>query len=216
MKQRIITLFILLLVGNLLYSEILLTDKKSKKEKKQKLQTSNNSIGSAIAKNNVVIQPGINLGYHSGFKKLNSSYGYAYAYTGLIPGISLNIDYAVHKYASVGVFYGIAFQKYTVSNVVFLGHAFGARTIFHWWQLMADKTGKNLFADKIDFDIHAHIGGFLVQEKNLNTNVKAKHIGVNAGGGIGFKYYFVKQFGVSIDAGYEELSWFKFGLAIKI
>ena len=145
-----------------------------------------------------------------------SGFGYDYAYTGLIPGVTVNLDYNVHKYVSVGVAYSVAFQKFTKSNVFYLEHAFGARSSFHWWQMLADKSDGRLLADKIDFDIHVHVGGFLLTEKNINTGKKLKQLGVNAGGGIGFKYYFVRNFGVAIDAGYEEASWLKIGLAFKI
>ena len=185
---------------------------KKKKEKRTKITE---DLEGASAKRNIVLQPAINFGHHSGFTKRSSGFGYGYTYSGLIPGITLNIDGNVHKYVSVGVYYGIAFQKYTVSNVLYLNHVFGARTNFHWWQLLADKTGKDLFANKIDFDIHTHIGGYMAVEKNNNTNTKLKHLGINAGGGIGFKYYFVKYFGVALDAGFEEASWLKLGLALK-
>ena len=176
----------------------------------------NASDEGASAKGNFVIQPAINFGYHSGFIKIRSGFGYDYSYTGLMPGITLNLDYNVHNYASTGLYYGTSFQKFTVSNVFYLGHVFGTRCIFHWWQMLADKSGKNLLSEKIDFDIHGHIGGFLATEKNLNTNQKLKKLGINGGGGIGFKYYFVKHFGVALDAGYEEASWLKLGFAIKI
>jgi hypothetical protein len=188
---------------------------KQEKTKKGKRTKPSEVREGASAKRNIVIQPSINFGHHSGFSKRYSGFGYGYAYTGLIPGITLNIDGNVHKYVSVGAYYGVAFQKYTVSNILYLNHVFGARTNFHWWQLLADKTGKDLFADKIDFDIHTHIGGYMAVEKNNTTNIKLKHLGVNAGGGIGFKYYFVKNFGVALDAGYEEASWLKLGLALK-
>jgi hypothetical protein len=100
--------------------------------------------------------------------------------------------------------------------VFYLGNAFGARTTFHWWQMLDDKSDKDLFSDKIDMDVHVHAGGFLLSEKNKNDNTKLKTFGFNAGAGIGFKYYFVKSFGVAIDFGYEESSYAKLGLVVKI
>ena len=144
-----------------------------------------------------------------------SSFGYDYAYTGLIPGVTVNLDYNVHKYVGIGVNYSAAFQKFSKSKVFYLGNFFGARCVFHWWQLFSDKSGKSLAADKIDFDIHFHAGGYLITEKNLVTSQKIKQLGFNAGGGIGFKYYFVRNFGVAIDAGYEEASWLKVGFVFK-
>ena len=187
------------------------SEKKAKKDKNKSEEKEG-----ASAKNNFVIQPTINFGHHSGFSKIKNGFGYDYYYTGLIPGFTLNLDYNPHKYASIGAYYGVSFQKFTKSNVLFLSHAFGVRSAFHWWQLLADKSHKNLLADKIDFDIHAHLGGFMATEKDNTTNVKLKHLGFAAGGGIAFRYYFVKYFGVALEAGYEENSWMKVGMVLKL
>lgn len=184
----------------------------SKKEKKKNTIT---SIDGASQKGAFAFQPALNFGHHTGFKKVYSSFGYDYAYTGLIPGVTVNLDYNVHKYVGVGIYYSAAFQKYTKSNVFYLGNFFGARCVFHWWQLLSDKSGNNLSSNKIDFDIHFQTGGYLISEKNLNSKQKIKHLGFNGGGGIGFKYYFVRNFGVAIDAGYEEASWLKVGFVFK-
>ncbi len=183
--------------------------------KKEKKKNSLSSVEGASQKGTFAFQPALNFGHHTGFKKVYSSYGYDYAYTGLIPGVTVNMDYNVHKYVGIGVYYSAAFQKYTKSNIFYLGNFFGARCVFHWWQLLSDKSGNNLSSNKIDFDIHFQTGGYLISEKNLATKQKIKHLGLNGGGGIGFKYYFVKNFGVAIDAGYEEASWLKVGFVFK-
>lgn len=184
-----------------------------KKEKKDKRIS---SIDGASYKGNFIIQPTLNFGHHTGFKKVKSSYGFDYTYSGFIPGVTLNLDYNVHDYVGVGVYYSVGFQKFKISNISYLGNAFGVRGVFHWWQLMDDKSDKELLSDKIDLDIHFHLGGFLLSEKNKTTDTKIRQSGFNAGGGIGLKYYFVKNFGVAIDAGYEETSWAKLGLVFKI
>ena len=170
----------------------------------------------AAQKGNTMIQASLNIGHHLGFKKNYSSYGFDYAYNGLIPGATINFDYNVHRYVGVGLYYSVGFQTYKVSNIFYLGHAFGARTTFHWWQMLDDKSDKDLFSDKIDFDVHLNVGGFLLSEKNKIDNTKVKTFGVNAGLGLGFKYYFVKNFGVAIDFGYEETSYAKLGIVVKI
>ncbi len=168
----------------------------------------------ASAKKNFVIQPTLNVGHHLGFESLNYA-GTKYG-TGLMLGFTLNLDYNVHDYVSVGVFYGVGFKNYKSTNVYYLGNAFGARCGLHWWQLLDDKLDKELLSDKLDFDIHAHIGAYLVSYKDKTLDTKTKKIGVNAGGGIALRYYFVEHFGVAIEAGYEEASWAKIGFAIKI
>ncbi|MDB5227705.1 MAG: hypothetical protein JWN78_1898 [Bacteroidota bacterium] len=168
----------------------------------------------ASAKGRLVIQPALNFGHHLGFGKLNyggNNYG-----SGLIPGVTLNIDYNVHDYVSVGVFYSAAFRNYKTADVFYLGNAFGARVAFHWWQLLDDKLDADLFSSKVDFDVHAHFGAYLVSYKDKIANTKTKAKGFNAGGGIAIRYYFVDHFGVAIEFGYEETSWAKLGFAIKI
>jgi len=187
---------------------------KEKKEKKEKKFIDDESRASR--KGNVMIQVSLNVGHHLGFTKNYSSFGYDYAYNGIIPGLTINLDYNVHRYVGVGVFYAVGFQNYKKSNVFYLGNAFGARTTFHWWQMLDDRSDKDLFSDKIDFDIHFHAGGFLISEKNKTDNTKHKKYGFNAGAGVSFKYYFVNNFGVAIDAGFEEASFAKLGFVIKI
>ena len=186
---------------------------KPKKEKEKNTTVDENG---ASQKGNFMIQASLNVGHHLGFKNNYSSFGYDYAYTGLIPGVTLNLDYNVHKYVGVGLYYAVGFQNFKVSNVFYLGNSFGARTTLHWWQMLDDKSDKDLFSDKIDMDVHLNIGGFLLSEKNKNDNTKVKTFGFNAGAGFGFKYYFVKNFGAAIDFGYEEASYGKLGLVVKI
>jgi hypothetical protein len=41
-------------------------------------------------------------------------------------------------------------------------------------------------------------------------------VGGNGGGGLGFRYYFVKEFGVNLEWGWMEMSWMKFGLTVNL
>jgi hypothetical protein len=168
----------------------------------------------ASAKGKVVIQPALNFGHHLGFGKLN--YGGVNYGSGLVPGVTLNIDANVHDYVSVGVFYSAAFRNYKTADVFYLGNAFGARIAFHWWQFIDDKSDSDLFSDKIDFDVHVHLGGYYVRYKDKTLDTKAAAKGFNAGAGVAIRYYFIPHFGVAIEAGYEESSWAKLGFAIKI
>jgi hypothetical protein len=184
------------------------------KEKKEKKLIDDGT--GAAQKGNFMIQISLNVGHHVGFVNNYSSFGYGYSYSGIIPGATLNLDYNVHRYVGVGLYYAVGFQNYKISKVFYLGNTFGARTTFHWWQMLDDKSDKDLFSDKIDFDVHVHAGGFLISEKNKTDGTKLKKFGFNAGAGMGFKYYFVKNFGVAMDFGYEESSYAKLGFVIKI
>lgn len=212
---EIVTVLIFILLVNYSFAKGFEYNKSSfyAKEKKEKKMIDDGT--GASQKGNVMIQLSLNVGHHLGFQRNYSSFGYGYTYSGIIPGVTLNLDYNVHRYVGVGLFYALGFKSYKVNDISYLGHAFGVRTTFHWWQMLDDKSDKELFSDKIDFDIHAHIGGFLISEKNKMDNRKVNKLGVNAGVGFGFKYYFVKNFGAAIDFGYEEASYAKLGVVAK-
>ncbi len=167
----------------------------------------------ASAKGNIVIQPTFTFGHHIGFSKL--LYDGNYYGAGLVPGVAINLDYNVHDYISIGLQYAVAFKNYKDLNTNYLANAVGARVGLHWWQLLDDKLDVDLYSDKLDLDIHAHIGAYLVRFKNNTSQQKTKNIGLNAGGGIAFRYFFNEHFGVAIEAGYEEVSFAKIGFAIK-
>jgi hypothetical protein len=179
-----------------------------------KRERSRPSGDGASAKGNVVIQPALNFGHHLGFGKLDYA-GNAYG-SGLVPGVTLNLDANVHDYISVGVYYGAAFRNYSTTNVSYFANAFGVRTAFHWWQLLDDKSDADLFSSHVDFDVHAHFGAYLATFKDKTLGIKSKAKGFSAGGGIAMRYYFVEHFGVALEFGYEEASWAKLGFAIKI
>lgn len=216
-KIKFFLLILLFLNINVFSNDFILHQPGNYEEEKVKKEKKLIDDGTgASQKGNFMMQVSLNVAHHLGFKTNYSSFGYGYAYNGIIPGLTLNLDYNVHRYVGVGLYYSVGFQSFKKSNVFYLGNAFGARTTFHWWQMLDDKSDADLFSDKLDFDVHVHVGGFLLSEKNKNDNSKVKKYGVNAGAGIGIKYYFVKNFGVAIDAGFEETSYAKLGLVVKI
>lgn len=184
-----------------------------KKEKRQQQKTEHTFDG-ASTKGKFVIQPALNFGHHLGLGNIN--YGSASYGSGLVPGVTLNLDYNVHHYVSIGVYYAAAFRNYKTADVFYLAHVFGARTAFHWWQLLDDKLDADLFSNKLDIDVHAHLGAYLLTLNDRAIAYKYKTKGFNAGGGIALRYYFVEHFGVAMEFGYEEASWAKLGFAIKI
>ena len=102
--------------------------------------------------------------------------GYTY-YTGFYSPLTAELyfqgEFAVHKYVGVGfnvmlggrpANYGYAGGVYGYGGY-YTGYrsefnvAFGGLANFHFYQLIADKTGKNLHADKLDIYVGLSLGG---------------------------------------------------------
>ena len=45
---------------------------------------------------------------------------------------------------------------------------------------------------------------------------RAWHAAFNGGGGLGFRYYFVKQFGINLEWGWQEMSYAKLGFTFQL
>ena len=153
-------------------------------------------------------------GYGSG-----SGYGYGY---GFRPGFTLNIDGAVHKYASVGGYIGfdasINGRYYSRYNRN-MGLGFGARGVFHIYQLIADKTSSKPDPGKLDFYAAFHIGGIMYISTNgefVNDGYKRVYGGLSAGASVGVRYYFNSKIGIIGQVGWGEMSFMKVGLAVKL
>lgn len=155
----------------------------------------------AVEKGDFVIQPTLNLGNYS----FNGGYS-----GGRGIGITANFDYAVHEYVSVGGFVG--FNSVGVRNSSFKYNriGFGARGVFHFWQLIDNKTSKDLKSEKVDWYIPLHVG------YNIYTGDYADGGDVLYGLGMGIRYYFSPKFGIAFEFGGMELSPAKIGVAIKL
>ena len=94
------------------------------------------------------------------------------------PGFLLNIDGAVHKYVSVGGYIGfdasVGRTGYygTGSYSPTLGVGFGARGVFHIYQLIADKSSNaKVDPGKLDFYAAVHLGGNLLFGKYILNDI---------------------------------------------
>ncbi|HNM67149.1 MAG TPA: hypothetical protein PKN16_06635 [Chitinophagales bacterium] len=158
-------------------------------------KSDSNSGGGAAAKGNFIIQADFNLGStHPGFR---------YYYGGFVPGFTLNLDYNVHDYASVGAYIGYG-ARYRLHHL-----AVGARGSFHWWQLLDDKVSADLKSDKIDIYMPVHLGVYMYMGGGTTARF-------NGGAGFGFRYYFIDNIGVNVEFGRQEMSWAKLGFQFKL
>ena len=166
-------------------------------------KTKSESSGGAAAKGNFIIQADFNLGStHPGSRKI-AGWGF-YGYGGFVPGFTVNLDYNVHDYASVGAYvgYGVRHKLHHL--------AVGARGSFHWWQLLDDKVSKDLKSDKIDFYLPLYMG------VHIGAGYSAINTNFGMGSGLGLRYYFTDKIGMNLEWGWMEMSVAKIGVQFKL
>ncbi|HNI02164.1 MAG TPA: hypothetical protein PLO94_07415 [Chitinophagales bacterium] len=132
---------------------------------------------------------------------------------GFVPGVTMNMDYAVSPYFSFGGWFTFAGKKYKNDSLKYRYFGIGVRGNFHIYQLISEKGNAKLDADKFDLYIPLHIGGgFKLKDKVSGSPFGG---GVIVGSGVGATYYFVDNIGVNLETGYNEASYAKIGLSFK-
>ncbi len=164
--------------------------------------------GGGIEKGTMQLDVAFNLGSHSGFgrKAVFSGVG-----IGFSPGVTVNFDYAVHPYASIGGYVGFGGGGKAYGTLVkgsYVG--VGARGVFHIYQLISDKAGTKVDPGKLDFYFPFHVGAIILIPKGGGTVA-----GASVGGGLGVRYYFTKNVGIMSEVGWLELTVCKIGAAFK-
>jgi hypothetical protein len=174
-----------------------------------KLPAAKDKSGSGgIEKKLVQFDVGFILGGHGpvagrGFRNGGSLFGVS-----AFPGVMFNVDVAVHPYASVGGYFGVAGQP----NVG-VGIAVGARGVFHIYQLIADKAHTKVDPGDLDFYFPFHMGTIIgIPPSGSGGGAGA---GFAVGGGLGVRYYFTPMIGIMTEVGWLEMSVWKLGLAMK-
>jgi len=135
-------------------------------------------------------------------------------YTPLTGQINFQGEFGVHKYVGLGFTTGVGGRAgwfYGYAGEVNIPIGFIAN--FHFYQLIADKTGKNIHADKLDIYAGLSIGGGIAQTFYSNTT----RIVPMAFGGLhaGVRYYFKPRVGVNGEIGWGK-SLINVGFAFKI
>jgi hypothetical protein len=159
------------------------------------------SSGGGIEKGTMQLDVAFNLGSHGAFG--GAFRGTAFG-VGFVPGVTINFDYAVHPYASVGGYLGFG-ARYKVASI-----GVGARGVFHIYQLISDKANTKVDPGKLDFYFPFHVGAVIATSKGGGTGA-----GASVGGGLGVRYYFTKNIGVMFETGWLELAVAKVGMAVK-
>ncbi len=154
-----------------------------------------------IEKGTMQLDVSFNLGAHTAF---SGRKGYGYVGVGFVPGVTVNFDYAVHPYASVGGYFGFG-GRYHVATI-----GVGVRGVFHIYQLISDKASTKVDPGKLDFYFPFHVGALIAIPKGGGT-----FAGATAGGGLGVRYYFTNNVGIMTEVGWLEMSVCKIGFSFK-
>lgn len=163
----------------------------------------------AVEKGDFKMNVTTNLGHHSYIGS-----GYIGKYNGFVPGVTMNMDYAVSPYFSFGGWFAFSGKKIKDTDFKYRYFGVGARGVFHLYQLISEKGNTGLDADKFDLYIPLAIGGgFQLKDKNNPTSKFGG--GAIVGSGVGATYYFVDHIGANLEVGYNEASYAKFGLSFK-
>lgn len=134
--------------------------------------------------------------------------------------INFQGEFGIHKYVGLGFTTGIGgrggmLYGYTGEINVPIGMIVN----FHFYQLIADKTEKNIHADKLDIYAGANIGSGIAGTfyRNYPDNPDATRIVPIAFGGLhaGIRYYFKPRVGVNAELGFGK-SLINAGFVFKI
>ena len=167
----------------------------------------------AIKKGDFILQPDLNIGSWGGMG--SSGFGF---------GATLNAEYAVHDYVSVGAYIGDGYTRFSSGygdKLSFNRLGFGARGVFHFWSLIDNKVGKDLKSDKIDFYLPVHLGYHIFKYSNNyeddldDFDLELKSGQFRVGVGVGIRYYFNDRIGINLETGGMEISYAKLGATIK-
>ncbi len=147
----------------------------------------------------------------SNFAHIYSGSNYYYRYNSFNSPFTAQLnfqgEFGIHDYVGLGFTTGLGggpgynwgYYYGSYRNTGELTVPVGFIANFHFYQLIADKTGKDIHSDKLDIYAGANIGGGIAALFDGNGT----HIIPIAFGGIhaGVRYYFTDHFGVNGEIG---------------
>lgn len=114
--------------------------------------------------------------------------------------LTLNVDYGIMDYVSVGGYFGALFKDRSSS----LG--FGGRGSFHFWQLLNDKVSGDLMGETFDIYASVYTGA---EVSGLRRDR------FRAGGILGARWFFMQNIAVTAEFG-GPMSYVMFGMSFKL
>ncbi|MDI9358220.1 MAG: hypothetical protein QM528_04685 [Phycisphaerales bacterium] len=120
---------------------------------------------------------------------------------------NLQMEFGIHKYIGVGLTTGFGFSRYEFNVPLgFIGN-------FHFYQLIADHSKKDIAADKLDIYVGANIGtGIAAQFFNRQTYASVLIYG---GPQVGLRYYATDQLAINLEGGFGK-SWLNAGITLNL
>ena len=190
------------------------------------LSATTNTNAQAWSKDSKILALGLGASefFHiDGDSKASSVYGTAPLW--LTGQLNFQGEFGVHDYVGIGFTTGLGgragysrgfgyfgyYSSYGYSGEVNV--PIGVIANFHFYQLIADKTGKDIHSDKLDVYAGLSVGTGMAATFYPN----ATHIYPIAFGGphVGARYYFTDKFGVNLEAGFGK-SLINGGIVFKL
>lgn len=178
--------------------------------------TSLQTKAQAFDKSSILLSLGIGPGEMIHFP-VGNNYYYANGagYTLVTGQLAFQAEFAVHKYVGVGFVVGIGGRAGYFHEV---NVPIGVLANFHFYQLIADKQGGNLHADKVD--VYAGLtAGSGVAIYPYTDAFGNKYHSTSAlfyfGPHVGVNYYFVKNIAVNAEVGWGT-TVFQAGVVFKL
>lgn len=190
------------------------------------LTASNNTFAQAWSKDAKVL--GLGFGASSFFHldpDRTTSYYYGTAPLWMTGQLNFQGEFGVHNYVGIGFTTGIGGRAGYSRSAIYYGFgrtysSYGEVNVpvgiianFHFYQLIADKSGKDIKADKLDVYAGASVGSGVAVTFYSNTN----HIYpiVFGGAHVGARYYFTDKLGANVEVGFGK-SIVNGGLVFKL
>lgn len=162
----------------------------------------------------------------------NAYYANSY-FTPLTGELTVQGEFAVHKYVGVGFTAGIGGRAggsgYVVPYYGYTGYyagwysefnlPIGVIANFHFYQLIADKVSANLHADKLDIYAGLNLGTGFAIHPGYTDVYGQRHTAIDAlafgGVQVGARYYFTPKIGVFGEFGWGK-TWANAGITFKL
>lgn len=169
------------------------------------MAASNNTNAQAWGRDSKVLSLGIGGANFLHFDP-NGYYGPRYGFSRLTGQLTFQGEFAVHDYVGLGFTTGIggggawgpAYSRFAEVNA-----PIGFIVNFHFYQLIEDKTSKDIHGDKLDIYAGLNIGsGLAATFDNRGDRYTRLHPIFFAGPTVGLRYYFVPKVALNAELGY--------------
>lgn len=153
---------------------------------------------------------GLGLGASQFFHLPNDYTGYGYGlgyglggyYAPITGQLNFQGEFGIHKYVGLGFTTGIGGRSGLGFGWSEVNVPVGMIANFHFFQLIADKTGKDIHSDKLDVYAGLNVGTGIAAIFWGNGNGSAVRALAFGGFQAGARYYFTDKFGVNLEVGY--------------